>query len=127
MLRIYLLGSLALLLVTFAAMLLLLLIGMLFFSAIGVNPNSLGNLLEQSLDGPAGTAGVAFSIFSYFFLMLVIGAFAEVFYVQPLLRHYVEELTILNPGELDLAVQRPHDTAAEAEGFADALDVGAAI
>ena len=125
--RIYLLGSLALLGVMFAALLALLGIGIVFFASLGIDASTMGNLMEQPLNGPAGMAGFGFSIFAYFFLMLVIGAFAEVFFVQPLLRHYAEELQILNAGELDLASQRPHDAAVEAEGFADALDVGAAI
>ena len=46
---------------------------------------------------------------------------------QPVLREYVQSLTIINPAALDDITQREGDDFVEAEGFADALDVGAAI
>ena len=43
------------------------------------------------------------------------------------MREYVKTLTIVNPEALDDIEQREGDDFVEAEGFADALDVGAAI
>jgi len=42
-------------------------------------------------------------------------------------RHYAETLTVLDPGVLKDVSQRERDAFDEAEGFAEALDVGAAI
>ena len=126
-LRIYVLGTLALSVILILSMTALLAIGWVYFAALDINAGNLGNLLELPLDGPAGWAGVGFSVFSYFFLMLVLSTFAETLFVQPLIRHYAVETTILNASEIEFANQRPHDAAVEAEGFADALDVGAAI
>jgi len=51
----------------------------------------------------------------------------QIFITQPLLAHYMTTLTIENGRELDTVAQREADDMVEAEGFADALDVGAAI
>jgi uncharacterized membrane protein YjgN (DUF898 family) len=63
----------------------------------------------------------------YVLLILIVGAFAEVLITQPVLRHYAETAWLSGAAELDRVVQRPQDRMAEAEGFADALDVGAAF
>ncbi|WP_116084978.1 YjgN family protein [Tropicimonas sp. IMCC34011] len=62
---------------------------------------------------------------AYVGAILMAGALAVVFITQPILRHYIETLTILNAGRLDLITQRERDEVVDAEGFADALDIGA--
>ncbi|MBD3678035.1 MAG: DUF898 family protein [Rhodobacteraceae bacterium] len=62
--------------------------------------------------------------FSVFVLWEVLG---HVFITLPLLRHYAETLTVTRAHALAEVVQRDRDEFAEAEGFADALDVGAAL
>ncbi|WP_372884461.1 DUF898 family protein [Shimia sp.] len=64
---------------------------------------------------------------AYFSLFLVWSALRHAFVTMPLWRHFAETLTLRDPGRLCLVAQRPRDAFAEAEGFAEALDVGAAI
>ena len=68
--------------------------------------------------------GAAFGYLSFFIVFLVLQL---VMVTQPVLREYVKTLTIVNPEALDDIEQREGDDFVEAEGFADALDVGAAI
>ncbi|MDO6584192.1 DUF898 family protein [Salipiger sp. 1_MG-2023] len=53
------------------------------------------------------------------------GALAAI--VQPILKHYVTTLTLHNISALDEIHQRAADPGADAEGFADALDLGGAL
>lgn len=71
--------------------------------------------------------GIAAIGFVYLLGVLVAIALNEVFLAQPLLQHYVETVTLHDGAELDAAAQRPQDRMTEAEGLADALDVGAAF
>lgn len=69
-----------------------------------------------------------FTIFFGYILMLVLySVFGMIFVKQPVLEHYMQETRIVNPAALDEIEQRARDEMVEAEGFADALDVGAAI
>ena len=63
----------------------------------------------------------------YFAVFLLWSALTHTFVTMPLLRHFAETLTVVNPEALARIAQRPRDEFAEAEGFAEALDVGAAI
>jgi len=51
----------------------------------------------------------------------------QIFLTLPLIRHYAETLELTGAASLAGVAQRDRDTFAEAEGFAEALDVGAAI
>ena len=102
------------------------LIGGIFGAILG---GALLNSLSVAELDP-NTAGYVFGaavIFVYFLVLLLMSALAEVFIYQPILRHYVEQTTILNAGEIEVAAQRPFDANKDAGGFADALDVGAAM
>ncbi len=63
----------------------------------------------------------------YLVVLLLVGVLAQVFIFQPILRHYATELVVHNLAELETAAQRAHDSSVDAGGFADALDVGAAM
>ena len=63
----------------------------------------------------------------YIAALLIVGALSLAMITQPLVRHVVETLKVQNAGGLDIIRQRVHDDGADAEGFADALDVGGAI
>ena len=52
---------------------------------------------------------------------------ALVWIVQPIIHHVIETTSVNNADELDFIQQRDPDSGADAEGFADALDVGGAI
>jgi uncharacterized membrane protein YjgN (DUF898 family) len=77
----------------------------------------------QSLD----PAQIITALISYLVIFGMVGALTNVFILQPILRHYVLQTTIINPEELERIAQREQDDFAEADGFADALDVGAGI
>ena len=66
-------------------------------------------------------------VIGYIGTILMYGVFSLIFINQPVLEHYVQTTAILNGEELEQIVQRDRDEMVEAEGFADALDVGAAI
>ena len=83
-------------------------------------------MLEEGIP-PNFAAIVIVAVLGYFLLLLVMGALYQVFFIQPVLRHYAEETMVQNAEEIDRAGQRPFDKNVEAGGFADALDVGAAI
>lgn len=63
----------------------------------------------------------------YFTIFLMWSVFSHVFVTFPLMRHFSETLTIKHPDALYQISQRARDEFAEAEGFAEALDLGAAI
>jgi hypothetical protein len=68
-----------------------------------------------------------FGIGAYFSVFLLWGVLGHVFVTLPLWRHYAETLTVTGTENLLALRQRPRDEFREAEGFAEALDLGAAI
>jgi hypothetical protein len=75
---------------------------------------------------PAWTAAAA-AVGLYFAGFVMFGVLTHVFLTLPLMRHYAETLTVQGAPALSGIAQRGRDAFAEAEGFAEALDVGAAI
>lgn len=71
------------------------------------------------------TTGLGVGLYFAFFILW--GVLTNVFLTLPLVRHYARTFTITGAEHLDAVRQRDRDTFAEAEGFAEALDVGAAI
>ncbi len=67
------------------------------------------------------------TVMLYFTVFLMWNVLSQVFVGLPLAEHYAQTLSLQNPGALTDIRQRPRDEFAEAEGFAEALDVGAAI
>ncbi|PLL11902.1 DUF898 domain-containing protein [Tabrizicola sp. TH137] len=63
----------------------------------------------------------------YLLLLTVFGALALVFISQPILGHFVESVTVTGAEALDAVRQRVSDRGADAEGLADALDMGGAF
>ena len=59
--------------------------------------------------------------------LLAIGGLGLVMITQPIIAHAVEHITVQTADHLDTIHQRSADAGADAEGFADALDVGGAI
>ena len=78
--------------------------------------------------GPGGSPVLIIApLLLYVMALLVVGALSLAMITQPLVRHVVETLKVENADGLDIIRQRVHDDGADAEGFADALDVGGAI
>lgn len=70
---------------------------------------------------------LAIGISLYFAIFLLWSTFTHAWVTMPIWRHYATRLTILNPEHLASISQRARDEFEEAEGFAEALDVGASI
>lgn len=77
--------------------------------------------------GPVKWFAVGLFVIIYFGVFLMWGVLRHVLITAPVWRHYAESLEVLNVSELHNVVQRPRDAAKGAEGFAEALDLGAAI
>ena len=63
----------------------------------------------------------------YLGLIAVIGAIVMAFTTQPNFAHFVTQTEIQNIDHLGSIQQRDADDMADADGFADALDIGGAI
>lgn len=61
------------------------------------------------------------------FLLLMLRALSLVWITQPIIAHVVDNVTMLGSERLNNIQQRSADLGADAEGFADALDIGGAI
>ncbi|WGW05185.1 DUF898 family protein [Tropicibacter oceani] len=72
-------------------------------------------------------AFVALSAMAYFSIFLTWSAFSHAMVTLPVLRHYARGLSLTGGAALSQIRQRPRDEHAEAEGFAEALDVGASL
>jgi uncharacterized membrane protein YjgN (DUF898 family) len=95
--------------------------------SIGFTFGFFGSFLPFMDDDVLGIGAVIGMIIGYLAFFIFFGAFAIVAIQQPILRSYANTITIHNVDALDEIRQRAGDDFVEAEGFADALDVGAAI
>ncbi|MFT6452611.1 MAG: uncharacterized membrane protein YjgN (DUF898 family) [Halocynthiibacter sp.] len=97
------------------------------FALIMMGDMSSGVALEESLRMYPLWLTTGVSILVYFTIFILWQVFKHVFVTLPTARHYAETLTLFGTDEIGLINQRARDEFAEAEGFADALDLGAAI
>lgn len=95
-----------------------------------------GQRIRASWDGDLPTSEVyglpmwvwtALGLLAYFAMFLMWFVLRHIFVTMPLMRHYSETLTIENADALAAISQKDRDDFREAEGFAEALDLGAAI
>ena len=63
----------------------------------------------------------------YVLVLTLVQALGLSMITQPILAHFIETITIGNPEALNAIRQREAETGIDAEGFADALDIGGAI
>ena len=66
-------------------------------------------------------------VFGYLAFFILLGAIATISITQQIIRNFAGTITIHNPDALNAITQRAGDDFVEADGFADALDVGAAF
>ncbi len=118
---IYLLGGLILNLVLYGAMILAV---VLVIVALGVGD---GFDFDPEQIAQLGAAATPAFVAIYFLGFVVIGAASQALFTLPMTRHFAEVTQVIDPSALNRIQQRDRDEFAEAEGFADALDVGAAI
>jgi len=111
---------------------LMLLMGIIFGVAIALITSTFGlgdfdiELLNFGPDLPFWASTVLAAVL-YFSIFLGWGVLRQVFVTLPLARHYSETLEITGASGFASIGQRARDEFTEAEGFAEALDVGAAI
>ncbi|MCB1333719.1 MAG: DUF898 family protein [Roseivivax sp.] len=72
-------------------------------------------------------AVLALSAALYFSIFLMWSALTHAFVTMPVIRHYARTLRLGGTEGLAAIRQRPRDEVVQAEGFAEALDVGASI
>jgi hypothetical protein len=70
---------------------------------------------------------IVISVAIYFTIFLLWSSLTNVFVTLPVMRHYFSTLRLSPAEDVTRIRQRPRDEFAEAEGFADALDVGASL
>ncbi len=127
--RIYLLGSVLAGLVLFAGVMALAIAAWVIL--LQLDPAAFAALTAGQVSGPSNplwhqvVIGIGIGVYFVFFIFW--GVLTQVFITLPLMRHYAETLSIANSHHLALIRQRPRDTSTGAEGFAEALDIGAAI
>lgn len=123
---IFIIGMLALIGASIAGAIVLAIIGSIFGAAI-VSPQVISNP-ELLLTNTGGliVAGILLGVF-YIGFILALGGVNLVMITQKVIAHVVNSVTVANAPHLDQIQQRAADTGADAEGFADALDIGGAI
>ena len=122
--RVYLLGSLLLTIVMTFAILPLGLIGYTVQSC-GVEFSNPA-LCEQYQATPQWVLPIV-AVFFYFVMFITWGVMKQVLITLPVRRHYAETLKVSGAEYLTSVTQSERDEFTEAEGFAEALDLGAAI
>lgn len=102
--------------------------------AVFLELQSLETLVDLGLeDMPLLFAGlnratlIALTVMAYFSIFLVWTACTQAWVRLPLIRHYAQGLQIIGTEHMASFRQRPRDEHTEAEGFAEALDVGASL
>jgi len=84
-------------------------------------------LLQDGIYGLPLWMWTVLGVFAYFTVFLMWSVLRHSFVTMPLWKHFAETLTLENPHALGVISQRERDEFEEAEGFAEALDLGAAI
>ncbi len=85
------------------------------------------SVLAQITSGEGASATaitVVLVALQYIAALALVDALVLVWITQPIISHLVKSISILNAAALDNIHQRASDVGADAEGFADALDVG---
>lgn len=118
---IYALGWLLMNIVISGVVVILLVIFIAIFGETALDAESLDQL------GAFGPVAVPLAVVAYFGVFLGLRAMNHAWITLPLAAHFAEVTQITNAQDLYKIAQRDRDEFAEAEGFAEALDVGAAI
>ena len=88
-------------------------------------------LLSQSLFDPSGQSSqipvLVVGALGYVAALIVIGAVQLTLVTRPVIGHMITTITILDAEPLDTVRQRVGEGSADADGFAEALDVGGAF
>lgn len=91
--------------------------GVTVMAVVGATP-------VDNIPGPGGFAVIALI---YLLVITLSWALSLVFLIQPIIAYMTETTSVLNADALASVRQRAGDAGADAEGFAEALDLGGAI
>ena len=123
---IFVLGLILIMILSFVFALFLGLLAGIFAASIGgMDMNGYGSVMEN-FTGAGVLVGLA-AVFGYLAFFVLIGALVTVVISAPILGHYVDTLRVKNAEQLEQIRQRAGDSIADADGFADALDIGGAF
>ena len=92
---------------------------------VGFSVLSLGAFVAVASFAGAGVFGVV--ALGYIAFIVLVGAAVTVLISAPILGHYVDTLWVENAERLEQIRQRTGEHIADADGFADALDIGGAF
>lgn len=106
--------------------------GLVFFVTMGVLVGTAENFGTGHFDPDILFEGnhpflIAIGVATYFTVFLLWSVLIQAFVTMPIMRHYTSVLELHGADNIHSIRQRPRDEHIEAEGFAEALDVGASI
>ncbi|MEL6886319.1 MAG: DUF898 family protein [Pseudomonadota bacterium] len=100
---------------------------LVIFAVIGgVGAAMFGSAMAGDFDSTQIVGGIVVAVL-YILAFLAAGGLSLVMITQPMIEHAVNNVRVDNADHLDTIRQRAADDGADAEGFADALDVGGAL
>ena len=102
-------------------------IGLLFAGVSAILLNSVNFQNPSELMGVIGGALGIIGFVAYIGFLLLLSALSFIWITQPIIGHVVDNMSLSGAEHLDAIQQRSADAGADADGFADALDIGGAI
>jgi uncharacterized membrane protein YjgN (DUF898 family) len=102
-------------------------IGLVFAGVGAVLLNSVDFQKPSEFMGVIGGALGIIGFVAYIGFFLLLSALSFIWITQPIIGHVVENMSLSGAEHLDAIQQRSADAGADADGFADALDIGGAI
>ncbi len=103
------------------------LVGIMLAVVFGVGAGVVSGMFHLLDAGQAPVLGIVVIALLYGAAFLLASGLSLVMITQPIITHAVDSIQIQNAGHLATIRQRQADAGADAEGFADALDIGGAI
>ena len=102
-------------------------IGLVFTGVSAVLLTSVDFQNPSDLMGVVGGALGIIGFVAYIGFLLLLSALSFIWITQPIIAHVVDNIVLSGAEHLDAIQQRSADAGADADGFADALDIGGAI
>ena len=102
-------------------------IGLVFAGVGAVLLNSVNFQNSSDLMGVVGGVLGIIGFVAYIGFLLLLSALSFIWIIQPIIAHVVDNIVLSGAEHLDAIQQRSADAGADADGFADALDIGGAI
>jgi len=102
-------------------------IGLVFAGVGAVLLNSVNFQNSSDLMGVVGGVLGIIGFVAYIGFLLLLSALSFIWIIQPIIAHVVDNIVLSGAEHLDAIQQRSADAGADADGFADALDISGAI